>query len=86
MSATDNAVSPLDSPSQTLIGEESLKCPSLRWGILGCGRVSHDFVQALKLVPTAQVVACAARDGEAAKGFAEKHDIGNSCEYYGINL
>jgi dihydrodiol dehydrogenase / D-xylose 1-dehydrogenase (NADP) len=25
--------------------------PPLRWGIVGCGRVSHDFVQALKHLP-----------------------------------
>lgn len=29
---------------------------SYRWGIIGCGRVSHDFVQALKFLPQAKVL------------------------------
>lgn len=62
---------PLDSPNLT----DPLECPPLRWGILGCGRVSHDFVQALKLVPTVTVTACAARDLERARAFASKHGI-----------
>ena len=62
---------PLDSPSLT----NPLECPPLRWGFVGCGRVSHDFVQALHHVSSAQVVACAARDLERAKEFASKHGI-----------
>jgi predicted dehydrogenase len=58
---------PLDDPSIS----NPLECPPLRWGILGCGRVSHDFTQALKHLPTASVVACAARSADSAKDFAE---------------
>jgi len=68
---------PLDSPSLT----DPLECPPLRWGILGCGRVSHDFVQALKLVPTASVAACAARDLSRAQAFAMKHAVARA---YGV--
>lgn len=67
---------PLDDPSVS----NPLDCPPLRWGLIGCGRVSHDFTQALKHVPTASVVACAARSEDDAKAFAEKHGIGR---YYG---
>lgn len=62
---------PLDDPSVT----DPLECPPLRWGLVGCGRVSHDFAQALKHLPTASVVACAARDLSRAKEFATKHGI-----------
>ena len=67
---------PLDDPSVS----NPLDCPPLRWGILGCGRVSHDFTQALKHLPAASAVACAARSADSAKEFAEKHGIGR---YYG---
>jgi len=67
---------PLDDPSVS----NPLDCPPLRWGIIGCGRVSHDFTQALKHVPTASVVACAARSEDSAKAFAQKHKIQR---YYG---
>lgn len=62
---------PLDDPSVS----NPLECPSLNWGIIGCGRVSHDFTQALKLLPSAKVVACSARSLESAKTFADKHGI-----------
>jgi dihydrodiol dehydrogenase / D-xylose 1-dehydrogenase (NADP) len=62
---------PLDDPSVS----NPLECPPLRWGLIGCGRVSHDFTQALKHLPTASVVACAARDEDRAKEFAAKHGI-----------
>jgi predicted dehydrogenase len=48
--------------------------------MLGCGRVSHDFTQALKHLPTQKVVACSARSLESAMMFAEKHGIGNHCK------
>ena len=67
---------PFDDPSVT----DPLQCPPLRWGLIGCGRVCNDFVQALKHLPTAQVVACAARDAVRAAEFAEKHKINKSCK------
>eukprot|EP00980_Cylindrotheca_fusiformis_P014488 scaffold3875_cov123-Cylindrotheca_fusiformis.AAC.8 len=68
--------SPLDDPSVS----DPLECPPLKWGMIGCGRVSHDFTQALKLLPSQSVVACSARTEESAKEFAEKHNIQS---YYG---
>ena len=67
---------PLDDESIT----NPLECPPLRWGLIGCGRVSHDFTQALKLIPTAKVVACSARSIESAKTFADKHNIPTYCK------
>ena len=62
---------PLDDPSL----KDPLECPPLRWGLIGCGRVSHDFAQALKHVPTASIVACSARDMDRSQAFADKHKI-----------
>mmetsp|Transcript_16582 Transcript_16582/g.48091 ORF Transcript_16582/g.48091 Transcript_16582/m.48091 type:complete len:394 (-) Transcript_16582:42-1223(-) len=67
---------PLDNPSLT----DPLQCPPLRWGMLGCGRVSHDFTQALKHLPSQSVVACSARSNDSAEAFAQKHGIKN---FYG---
>ena len=69
---------PLDKKDEALLysGDPLANCPPLRWGILGCGRVSHDFVQALKLIPTASVTACAtASPGSRAPDFARQHGI-----------
>jgi len=65
---------------KSIVTAETLDCPPLAWGILGCGRVSHDFTQALKLVPNSKVIGCAARNISCAKEFAEKHGITN---FYG---
>jgi dihydrodiol dehydrogenase / D-xylose 1-dehydrogenase (NADP) len=62
---------PMDCPSVS----DPLSCPSMKWGILGCGRVSHDFCQALKHLPTQSVVACSARSADSAQAFATKHNI-----------
>ena len=67
---------PLDDPSVS----DPLQFTPLRWGILGGGRVSHDFPPALKHLPTQTGVACAARSADSAKTFAKKHGIENSCE------
>ena len=69
---------PLDDPTV----EDPLKCPALKWGIIGCGRVSHDFVQALKHLPSASVVACAARSKGSAQEFASKHKISKAYGSY----
>jgi dihydrodiol dehydrogenase / D-xylose 1-dehydrogenase (NADP) len=62
---------PFDDPSVS----SPLDCPPLRWGLIGCGRVSNDFTQALKHLPSASVVACSARSVCDAEKFATKHGI-----------
>jgi dihydrodiol dehydrogenase / D-xylose 1-dehydrogenase (NADP) len=60
-----------------------LDCPSLQWGILGCGRVSHDWCLALQHLPSQRVVACATSsssssdndDSPRARQFAALHNI-----------
>jgi hypothetical protein len=68
---------PLDDPTVS----DPLECPPLKWGLIGCGRVSHDFTQALKHLPSQSVVACSARSEESAKEFAEKHNIQSYCKF-----
>lgn len=69
---------PLDDPTV----ENPLTCPALKWGILGCGRVCHDFTQALKHVATATVVGCAARDMKRSREFSAKHSIPKAYDNY----
>jgi predicted dehydrogenase len=58
--------------------------PACRWAVIGTGRVCHDFVQSLKLLPSASLVACAIRSSSSAsattnlEAFATKHNIPNS--------
>jgi len=51
----------------------------LRWGILGCSKVAHDFTQALKFLSSNglphQVVAVGSRSLGRASTFAELHNI-----------
>lgn len=56
----------------------------VRWGILGAGLISNDFVVALRTLPPEEhkVISIASSDPERAKKFAEKHDIP---KYYGYN-
>lgn len=62
---------------------DPLACPPLRWGLLGCGRVTHDFCLALTHVPTASVVACAtANDAGRAAAFAALHHIATAYGSY----
>ncbi|KAL3943471.1 MAG: hypothetical protein SGBAC_002482 [Bacillariaceae sp.] len=74
--ATSVPPNPLDDPSV----KDPLECPPLKWGLIGCGRVSHDFTQALKHLPSQKVVACSARSEDSAKAFADKHSVAS---FYG---
>jgi len=46
-----------------------------RWGILSTGKIAHKFVQDLKLVPEAQVVAVGSRNQASADEFADLYNI-----------
>ena len=47
----------------------------LRWGILGTGRISAQWVLSLREVPGAEIVAVAAREEGRARTFADTYDI-----------
>ncbi|KAJ8971448.1 hypothetical protein NQ314_000705 [Rhamnusium bicolor] len=57
---------------------------ALRWGIAGAGKISNDFVQAVRVHPSTdhQVLAVAARSQITADTFAKTHNIPNAYEGY----
>ena len=46
-----------------------------RWGILATGHIATKFVEDLRLLPDADVVAVGSRSADAARLFADKHGI-----------
>lgn len=46
---------------------------TIRWGILGCGKIARKFASDLKWVANAQLIAVAAREQSTADAFA--HDF-----------
>lgn len=48
---------------------------SIRWGILGAGKIAEKFTAALTYTEAAVPFAIASRDGEKAKQFAAKHNM-----------
>ncbi|EGZ19402.1 hypothetical protein PHYSODRAFT_327668 [Phytophthora sojae] len=55
---------------------------SLRWGFLGCGRISHAFAGAIKPLEHVTFQACAARSLESAQQFANAHGIARAYDSY----
>lgn len=60
----------------------SSKSKTLRWGILGLGKISNQFVQDLKLIEEVEIVACASRSISKAINFAGIHEIEKSYGSY----
>jgi len=56
----------------------------LRWGILGSGKISHDFCVALSTLPQTdhKVIYTSSKDLAKAKDFAAKFDIANFTDNY----
>ncbi|KAG7386810.1 hypothetical protein PHYPSEUDO_015207 [Phytophthora pseudosyringae] len=54
----------------------------LRWGFLGCGRISHAFAGAIKPLKTVLFQACAARSLENAQNFASEHGVARAYDSY----
>lgn len=54
----------------------------LRWGFLGCGRISHAFAGAIKPLETVVFQACAARSLENAQQFADAHGVAKAYDSY----
>ncbi len=48
---------------------------TLRWGIAGTGRIASDFVDGLRQVPDAEVVAVCSRSAVTAEAFARRRNI-----------
>ncbi len=47
----------------------------IRWGVIGLGRIAESFAQDITLTDNAELCAVAARDGAAAKAFAQRYQI-----------
>ncbi len=80
--ATNNL--PLSTPTDVRLGmteAENRKHP-LRWGIIGTGNISSQWVLSLRGCPGASVTAVAAREQEKAQAFADGHDIPNAYGSY----
>ncbi len=52
---------------------------NIKWGIIGCGRIAHRFVQGLRDVPGAELVSVWSRRPEAVSAFVEQHG-GAACK------
>jgi predicted dehydrogenase len=50
----------------------------IRWGIIGCGRIAHRFVQGLRDVPGTELVSVWSRRPEAVEAFVEQQG-GRAC-------
>ncbi|MCR8558738.1 Gfo/Idh/MocA family oxidoreductase [Mucilaginibacter sp. BJC16-A38] len=50
----------------------------IKWGIIGCGRIAHRFVQGLKAVPGTELVSLWSRRPETVIAFSEQHG-GHAC-------
>lgn len=47
---------------------------TIRWGIMGLGKIAGRFAEDLKLLPDNQLVAVASRSADNARQFAQKHN------------
>jgi len=54
----------------------------VRWGILGTGKIAHDFTQALLYLPDVEVVAVGSRNKQSAESFAKQFQIPKSYGSY----
>ncbi len=55
---------------------------TVRWGIAGTGRISHQFVQDFAYVPNGKVTAVSSRSQHSADSFAEQYSIGRAYAGY----
>ncbi|MDA0791702.1 MAG: Gfo/Idh/MocA family oxidoreductase [Proteobacteria bacterium] len=75
---------PLSTPMDVRLGltkAEDVAHP-LRWGIIGTGNISAQWVLSLRACAGARVVAVAAREADKAAAFADKYDIPRSYGSY----
>lgn len=63
-----------DHPSPTAIPDDRATGRT-RWGILATGAIATAFVEDLRLLPDAEVVAVGSRSVESARTFADRHGV-----------
>jgi predicted dehydrogenase len=55
---------------------------TIRWGILGCGKIAHKFAADLPLAGNASLVAVASRDARKSRDFAQQYHAPLSFDSY----
>ncbi|MBT8092951.1 MAG: Gfo/Idh/MocA family oxidoreductase [Gammaproteobacteria bacterium] len=55
---------------------------TIRWGIVGAGRIAHTFARDISSTSNGVLHAVAARDGRAARAFADQYDAPKACAGY----
>jgi predicted dehydrogenase len=55
---------------------------TVRWGIVGPGRIAHQFARDIASVGNAELLAVAARDGQRAQTFADQYGVSHAHEGY----
>ncbi len=48
---------------------------TIRWGILGTGKIARQFAEGLKILPDAKLVAVGSRTAEQANAFGKQYDV-----------
>lgn len=54
---------------------ENRELRTIRWGIIGPGRIAHKFAQGIASIPDAELYAVASRSEERARSFAKKYRV-----------
>ncbi len=55
---------------------------TIKWGVLGTGRIASSFAQAMKVVPDAEIIGVGSRSMESARRFSTEHEIPLALEGY----
>lgn len=48
---------------------------SVKWGIIGPGKIAHNFVNAINFLENAKVIGCASKNIDRARKFAEEYEL-----------
>lgn len=54
----------------------------IKWGIIGCGKIAHQFAQGLKVLPDAELHAVASKTLGKAEEFAKAYDVKKAYNSY----
>ncbi len=55
---------------------------TIKWGIIGCGKIAHKFIQDFEYVKQGEVVAVGSRSLEKAREFASQYNVGKAYGSY----
>ncbi len=55
---------------------------SIRWGIIGCGRISGKFCRSMAPVADGVITACASQSPERAEAFGDRHGVEHRFDSY----